>query len=68
MGEVDQLHDAVDDGVPDGDQGVQRSQGEPVDELLDKDVHAVDLQPSDFGEAAGIGLMPYPCGLEGRIT
>ena len=40
VGEVDQLDDPVDHGVADGDQGVQRSQGQPVDELLGEDVHA----------------------------
>ena len=39
VGEVDQLDDAVDDRVADRDQGVERSQGQPVDELLGEGVH-----------------------------
>jgi hypothetical protein len=35
MGKVDQLYDAVHHGVPQGDQGIDTTQGQTVDELLD---------------------------------
>jgi hypothetical protein len=35
MGEIDQPEDSVDHGVPDGNQSVKASQGDPVDELLE---------------------------------
>ena len=35
MGEVDQLNDAVDHGVAEGDEGVDGAKGEGVHELVD---------------------------------
>jgi hypothetical protein len=39
MGEVDELDDAIDDGVTDGDQRLQRTQRQPVDDLLEEQLH-----------------------------
>jgi hypothetical protein len=38
MGEVDELDNAVDDGVPQGDQGDKRPVGHPEDQVLGKEV------------------------------
>jgi hypothetical protein len=39
MGEIDEFDDAVDHRVAERDQGIDAAQHEPVDELLDKDIH-----------------------------
>ena len=39
MGEVDHADDAVDHRVADGDQAVDRPEGDPVDQLLQKIFH-----------------------------
>jgi hypothetical protein len=39
MGEVDHADDAVDHRIADGDETVDRSESQPVDELLDKVIH-----------------------------
>ena len=49
MGEVDQLDDAVDHGVTDGDQCVERPQSQPVHELLGELVHTDLLEVSSNG-------------------
>jgi hypothetical protein len=60
VGEVDELHDAVDDGVTHRDQGVQRAQGQPVDELLQELVH-VDLPSASVMTRHGGGrITPTP--------
>ena len=43
MGEIDHADDAVDHRVADGDQAVDRPEGDAVDELLEKILHAPPL-------------------------
>jgi hypothetical protein len=39
MGEVDELQEAVDHAVAKSDQGVDRPQGKPIDQLLEEFIH-----------------------------
>jgi hypothetical protein len=41
MGEIDHADDAVDHGVADGDQAIDRAEHEAVDELLGEIIHAL---------------------------
>src|SRR5665811_2115730 len=50
--------DAIDDGVLDGDQRIQRSQGQPVDKLLDKGVHVVTILWSEVRQGRRSGSDP----------
>ena len=45
MGEIDHTDDAVDHRVPDGDQPVDRSKRQPVDQLLQEIRHPTLLSP-----------------------
>jgi hypothetical protein len=43
MGEIDHADDAIDHGVADGDQAVDRAEHQPVDDLLGEIIHALPL-------------------------
>ena len=49
MGEIDHADDAIDHGVADGDQAIDRAEHEAVDELLGEIIHALPLEPIRFG-------------------
>ena len=51
MGEVDQLDDAVNHRVPEGDQGIYRPQGESIDDLLEENLH--ERLPNDGDRPTG---------------
>jgi len=44
MGEIDHADDAIDHGVADGDQAVDRAEHEAVDQLLGEIIHALPLE------------------------
>jgi len=46
MGKVDQLDDAVHHRVSEGDQGKDRTVGQPKNQLLDKEPHPSSLWPA----------------------
>src|ERR1700674_1092400 len=61
MGEIDHADDAVDHGVADGDQAVDRAEDDAVDQLLGEIVHALPLVGSISGKLESgfaIKLMP----------
>ena len=43
MGEVDQQDDAVDHGIPKGDEGVDAAEGDAVDQLLNEKFHGISV-------------------------
>src|SRR6185437_2370152 len=50
MGEIDHADDAIDHGVADGDQAVDRAEDDAVDELLGEIVHALPLLAAFSGK------------------
>src|SRR4029077_11225434 len=51
MGEIDHADDAVDHGVADGDQAVDRAEHQAVDQLLGKIIHVLPSLESDAARA-----------------
>ena len=57
VGEVEELEDPVDEGVAEGDQGVDAAERQAVQRELDKGVHAVRESTAGLNERAA-----RPCG------
>src|SRR5260221_11307903 len=70
MGEIDHADDAVDHGVADGDEAVDRPERQPVDELLNEISHrpVTDPRPPAADPAQGNRrIPPRQPAISGRI-
>src|SRR3982074_2349583 len=63
MSKIDHADDAVDHGVADGDQAIDRAEYNSVDELLGEIVHALPLVGALFWQS-GPGLPQRKCSLQ----
>ena len=72
MGEIDHADDAIDHGVADGDQAVDRAEHEAVDQLLGEIIHVLPLEPVRmnrlwFSFDAFSSCEPVPASLENAM-
>ena len=67
VGEVDQLHDPVDQGEAEGDQRIHRPQADPVDDLLDEEVERGHAAVSSWGPRRCSGIAP-PTSSSGSLS